>query len=182
MESDEAYNGYTPSGSPSVEEILEKNDRRNRIIHAPYDPVKGDPSDPGRLMFDLPGLDCGKVWIPVEMMADPLPASLLKAGSVDMYIHSHLNATPSDVLRREVNRRFIRLRIAHDFPFWAASFVYIKAKGGGDDKLFVINRPQRKLVAALEEMRRAGKPLRLVLLKARQWGGRTPYYLLIYLK
>ena len=38
---------------------------------------------------------------------------------------------------------------------------------------FVLNRPQRKLVNALEAMRREGRPIRLILLKARQWGGST---------
>ena len=61
----------------------------------------------------------------------------------------------------------------HDFPFWAAMFAYIKRKGGGSDVLFRLNRPQRKLITRLERMRKAGKPIRLILLKARQWGGST---------
>ena len=64
-------------------------------------------------------------------------------------------------------------RIRNDFAYWAAKYVYIKPKGGGDDVLFVLNRPQRKLVATLEDMRRRGEPIRLILLKARQWGGST---------
>ena len=39
--------------------------------------------------------------------------------------------------------------------------------------LFRLNRPQRKLVEKLESMRLAGRPIRLLLLKARQWGGST---------
>ncbi|MDO4528609.1 MAG: terminase, partial [bacterium] len=54
-----------------------------------------------------------------------------------------------------------------------ATFVYIKNKGGGEDVLFRLTRPQRKFVAKLEELRKAKKPIRLVLLKARQWGGST---------
>ena len=38
---------------------------------------------------------------------------------------------------------------------------------------FVLNRPQRKFVECLEKMRLDGKPIRLILLKARQWGGST---------
>lgn len=60
-----------------------------------------------------------------------------------------------------------------DFLEWAAEYAYIKPKGGGEDKKFQINAPQRKLVAALEEMRKAHQPIRLILLKARQWGGST---------
>ena len=39
--------------------------------------------------------------------------------------------------------------------------------------LFRLNRPQRKFVERLEKMRTGGKPVRLILLKARQWGGST---------
>lgn len=65
------------------------------------------------------------------------------------------------------------LRCLHDFPYWAAKYVYVKRKGGGDDVQFVLNRPQRKFVAQLEKMRLDSKPIRLILLKARQWGGST---------
>ncbi len=64
-------------------------------------------------------------------------------------------------------------RIRHDFEFWAASCVRIKPKGGGEDVPFILNPPQRKLVRALEEMRGASLPIRLILLKARQWEGST---------
>ncbi|MCH5243241.1 MAG: terminase, partial [Muribaculaceae bacterium] len=64
-------------------------------------------------------------------------------------------------------------RCQNDFEYWAARCCYIKNKGGGGDVLFRLNPPQRKLVAELEKMRRANKPIRLILLKARQWGGST---------
>lgn len=64
-------------------------------------------------------------------------------------------------------------RMKKDFPFWAARMVRIKPKGGGKDIPFILNRPQRVLVEKLESMRRADRPIRLILLKARQWGGST---------
>lgn len=64
-------------------------------------------------------------------------------------------------------------RCLEDFEYWAARCCYIKNKMGGEDIFFRLNRPQRKLVAALEQMRQAGEPIRLILLKARQWGGST---------
>lgn len=64
-------------------------------------------------------------------------------------------------------------RCCEDFPYWAATCCYIKNKRGGEDILFRLNRPQRRMVSMLEEMRSAGKPIRLILLKARQWGGST---------
>lgn len=64
-------------------------------------------------------------------------------------------------------------RCRKDFEYWAARCCYIKNKKGGPDVLFRLNAPQRKLVKELEKMRRARKPIRLILLKARQWGGST---------
>ncbi|MCH5234909.1 MAG: hypothetical protein J1E16_06415 [Muribaculaceae bacterium] len=67
-------------------------------------------------------------------------------------------------------------RCQNDFEYWAARCCYIKNKSGGPDVLFRLNLPQRKLVAALEKMRQANLPIRLILLKARQWGGSTCSY------
>ncbi len=75
--------------------------------------------------------------------------------------------------REKVIEQFVRVRIRYDFAFWAAMYAYIKQKGGGDDVLFVLNRPQRRLIERFERRRLAGQPIRLILLKARQWGGST---------
>lgn len=64
-------------------------------------------------------------------------------------------------------------RARQDFAYWAATRARIKNKRGGDDIPFRLNYAQTKLVAALDDMRLAGKPIRLILLKARQWGGST---------
>jgi len=50
--------------------------------------------------------------------------------------------------------------------------VTIRDKRGRQRRL-IPNRPQQRFLATLERMRLAGKPLRVVLLKARQWGGST---------
>lgn len=64
-------------------------------------------------------------------------------------------------------------RAGRDFAYWAATRARIKNKRGGDDVPFRLNHAQSKLVAELDAMRLAGKPIRLILLKARQWGGST---------
>lgn len=107
------------------------------------------------------------------MMGEPLVKKIAKAGRVDVFIREELGVSASEEAREKVVEEFIRIRQKHDFPFWAAMFAYIKRKGGGTDVLFKLNRPQRKLISRLEEMRKAEKPIRLILLKARQWGGST---------
>lgn len=59
------------------------------------------------------------------------------------------------------------------FEDWALRYVKIKPKGGGPPVAFRLNRAQRHLVAVLERMRTNNLPIRIILLKARQWGGST---------
>ena len=66
-----------------------------------------------------------------------------------------------------------RQRVRHDFEFWCWRCVKIVDKLSGSLVPFVLNRPQRKLLAAMEGQRLAGEPVRIILLKARQWGGST---------
>ena len=66
-----------------------------------------------------------------------------------------------------------KARIREDFEFWCARCVTIKDKLSGRNVPLVPNRPQRRLVAVMEEQRAAGRPVRVILLKARQWGGST---------
>lgn len=66
-----------------------------------------------------------------------------------------------------------RLRCRHDFEYWALTCAVIKDKSRGIDIPFVLNAPQRRVLALLENDRLAGRPIRLILLKARQWGGST---------
>ena len=66
-----------------------------------------------------------------------------------------------------------RQRIREDFEFWCARCVTIKDKMSGRNVPLVLNRPQRRLLAVMEEQRVAGRPVRVILLKARQWGGST---------
>ena len=107
------------------------------------------------------------------MLEYPLVKKLIKYGSVQEFLEKELKVENTEEDRLKTIDAFVRIRIKEDFCFWAATYVYIKNKGGGEDVLFVLTRPQRRFVRKLEKLRRAGKPIRLVLLKARQWGGST---------
>ncbi len=107
------------------------------------------------------------------MLKVSLVKQLVKAGSIKDFITGYLQSEYTEEDKIKVVEQFVRVRISYDFCFWAATFVYIKNKGGGDDVLFKLTRPQRKFVERLEQLRLADKPIRLVLLKARQWGGST---------
>ena len=157
----------------TISKILQENERRRAIVFAPFNPITGEGSIGQRVAFTVSDYPIPTQYLPVEMMDEPFVKSLSKAGSVEAFIRDALMLPVTDEARDKVVEEFIRIRQKHDYPFWAAMFAYIKRKGGGTDVLFRLNRPQRKLIKRLEKMRKAGKPIRLILLKARQWGGST---------
>lgn len=157
----------------AIREILRENERRNAEIHAPFNPYTGEGAVGERRKVAIDDFPIRTQYLPVGMLQVPLVAKLIKAGSIEKFTINVLNSEYSETERMKVIEQFVRVRIRYDFCFWAAMFVYIKNKGGGDDVLFKLTRPQRRFVARLEELRLAGEPIRIILLKARQWGGST---------
>lgn len=160
--------------SSVIREILEENERRNNEIYAPFNPITGKGSVGERKEVVIDGFPLHTQYLPVEMTNIPLVKRLVKYGSLDAFLQA-MGSEKEDYEydRQKVIQQFVRLRCRYDFPFWSAMFVYIKNKGGGEDVLFRLTRPQRRFIERLEKLRKAGKPIRIVLLKARQWGGST---------
>jgi hypothetical protein len=154
-------------------DIRSENARRNAVVNEPFNPITGRGSVGERVEIRISDYPIPVQYIPKDMESVPLVKKLVKAGSIKAFVEKTLKAEYNAVEKEKVIKTFVRVRCRYDFPFWAAMYIYIKAKGGGEDILFRLNRPQRRLVERLERMRVAGKPIRLILLKARQWGGST---------
>ena len=156
---------------------MTENKRRRAEVYAPFDPISGEGSVGEREKYVIKDFPIRTQWLPVEMMEEPLVKALREAGSVRALIrelHEGTGIEPNyEEATEDVVEQFTRIRIKYDFAFWAATFIYIKNKDGGDDVLFRLTRPQRRFVLRLEKRRKAGKPIRIVMLKARQWGGST---------
>lgn len=161
------------SEHPSTDAILEENCVRHDRMFSGFDPITGLGSVGERRKVDISDFAIPVQYIPVDMLRVPLVAKLVRAKSISKFLSSVLKVEPNETDRAKVAEQWIRIRCKYDFPFWAASFVYIHNKSGGDDVLFRLRYPQRILVSRFEEKRRAGLPIRLILLKARQWGGST---------
>ena len=121
-------------------------ERHEAIARMAYDPLAGNPSDPQRRLVTR-GID--RLYLPLSMLDD------------------------TDYTCTLPQLDFDRLRFRHDFEFWAATCVHIISKDSKQSVPFVLNRAQRRLLGALERQRLAGVPIRLILLKARQWGAST---------
>lgn len=157
----------------AIQEIITENNRRNAEIYAKFDPVSGYGSVGERTKIIIDDFPIHTQWVPLEMMNVPLVRQLVECGSVHAFLTDYMGVEYTESDRLKVIEQFVRLRYRYDFAFWAATLVYIKNKDGGEDVLFRLTRPQRRFVERLEKLRKAGKPIRIVLLKARQWGGST---------
>ena len=157
----------------TIQAIIKENERRNAVVYAKFDPISGEGSVGERKKVAIDDFPIHTQWLPVEMLRVPLVRQLVECGSVRAFLTDNLNVKYTEEDRMKVVEQFVRIRCRYDFAFWAAVFVYIKRKGGGEDILFRLSRPQRRFVERLERLRKAGKPIRIVLLKARQWGGST---------
>lgn len=147
-----------------IEAILEEDARRSRAFTVPYDPVSGEMSPGTRFTITIPELEPAKIHIPTAMQELPEVKALLAGKSLT-------DAFPGSL--ENARQRWFELRCRYDFPFWAYKCIKIKHKDGGPPIPFLLNAPQRKLIGEFEKMREAGLPIRIVLVKARQWGGST---------
>ena len=155
-----------------IHDILDENNRRNTALRAPFDPLTGEGSTGRRVSVTLSDVrdSPATFFLPESMMGAPLAREAQRLGSIE---RAARQLQMPLLGLSDMRDAFHRLRCRYDFPYWAASHVRIKPKQGGDDVPFVLNRPQRRLVEAFEEMRLADMPIRVIVLKARQWGGST---------
>lgn len=159
------------------EEYITENKHRWERINTPYNPLSGEGSDCcKRLEIRISDADCPIMYIPYMMFDEPFIQEIKKCGSFAAL--AKRIGTTTDV----VAYTFVCIRIKYDFEFWAYSFIRIKPKLSEDaikekraerDIPFLLNRGQRKLLRYIYTDWIAGKPIRIVLLKARQWGGST---------
>lgn len=147
-------------------DIIRVDRQRRKRNAAPFDPVTGCNSVGSRFRLLLKDSEIPEMYLPLEMRNYELVTRLEEAGSFE-------KALRGDESLIAMKREFQLLRLRCDFPYWAATVVNIKKKGGGGDIKFVLNRPQRRLVETFEALRLANLPIRIILLKARQWGGST---------
>ena len=163
-------------------EYIKINNQRWSKINAPYNPISGEGSDCcERVEIRINDADYKVMYLPYKMMEEPLIILLNKVNSFKKAADL-LSKNGAEITAKEVAFTFIQIRIRYDFEFWAYSFVKIKeklsdeaVKSGKLGKMiqFKLNRGQRKLLRRLYKSMLNGEPIRVILLKARQWGGST---------
>lgn len=148
-----------------IDQIVNKNRENNRLLFNDYDPVKGIGSPIERIMIHLNENE--SFLIPTIMLNVHLIKEIMDIGSIQKY------ATIKNQPYHTILNVVIRIRIDYDFEFWCATCVKIQDKETKQKVPFILRKPQRKLLASLLEDLYNGKAIRVILLKARQWGGST---------
>ena len=157
----------------TVKELILENKKRKSIINKTFNPLTGEGAVLDRIKLEISDYVFPIQYVPLEMMKNVFVQKLQEYGSIKSFLEDYLEVEYSEEEKEKVIKQFIKIRIKHDFCFWAYSYTRIKNKLGGKNIPFKPNRAQRKLLLVLEGMRLAELPIRIILLKARQWGGST---------
>lgn len=160
----------------NFDQILEENQRRLSVFTQTYNPYTGEGSTTfPRMYVYVKGLAFEEQWIPKDMWDnEPFVRQVVATGSIKAYIERVLGEDPDNqFVIDEIDKTFIRTRIKYDFEFWAAMTVHIEDKVTAQDVPFILRVAQRILLKDFEDQRRANKPIREIVLKARQWGSST---------
>lgn len=157
-----------------LEEVRLRSLQRMRLLFTRYNPITGRNAPGKRVRVVISDwLGGQELWVPLEMMRSRFFRVLVNCGSIAAYLQRYKpDASPARA-RKAVTRRLIRLRCKHDFYFFAGAYARIKNKEGGEDIPFYLRPAQLKLCRAFERLRLEGRPIFVILLKCRQWGGST---------
>lgn len=151
----------------SNDRLISENKRRNAILDAEYNPFTGYGSLIPRQKVTLSDIE-NDLLLPIPMLnIDWVDFLFSKYKS----LHDAAKGTGSQI--EDVFSVLTSERFKHDFEFWAATCIKILEKDTFVDIPFILRGAQRTLLNEMEAMRVAMEPIRIVLLKARQWGGST---------
>ncbi len=155
------------------EKIIEENIERRKKITLPYNPISGEGSTSiGRYPIAIEGFPIKEIHLPLTMVDEESVQRLSEMGAYRYLQSSGIEEpTERDILRLWLE--FCRIRLKHDFEYWAKSTAIISDKGKGRDIPFTLNRAQRIYLKEMEKLRIAERPIDIILCKARQWGGST---------
>lgn len=146
--------------------IIKENKQHFASLFSEYNPMTGVGSPIDRVRLTLTR-DGKHILIPAYIASSSAFTEMLDYPTLEDYIErKNLN-------RDDVYDVITRLRIKYDFEYWAATCATIFDKTSGQEVKFKLRKAQRKLLKVLVETAFALKPIRIILVKARQWGGST---------
>jgi hypothetical protein len=160
-----------------IKDLITENHSRRQVIYGPYDQVTGIGcygfADGLRKHIVIPDCMIPEMWVMPETLQTGIFHEVLRHGSIRRFIEQGCQRNYDETYHQDVEEALFQAR-CHDDPEFA--FILcdkIVDKLTGNMIPFKIRYAQRRLLKVFEDLRRAGKPILVVLLKARQWGGST---------
>ena len=158
-----------------IDRILAEDKQRAIKLKADFDPLTGENAPGERRHLCIQDFPIPVQNVPVQMFDDPLVQKIHACGSIRNYLDTTDDFDGCEQLPTidDIRMVLFRIRFAEDFAFWAYYEIRIEHKETGRMTPFKLNGPQIIVLNVCEELRRAGKPINLIICKARQWGGST---------
>lgn len=159
-----------------INEIITENRNRYNKLLAAYDPVSGKDAPGERMILYIEDHPIQQQYIPVEMAKNKLVKKLIKYASIKLFLESEkkkIGYGYTEENYESIIKELSIVRNRYDFCYWAYICVKIKPKEGGEMIPFKLNYAQIILLCLFESKRTLSEPIRIILLKARQWGGST---------
>lgn len=165
-----------------IDRLVEENHRRRQEIFGPYDPITGIGcygfTSGLRTHVSIPDMAVGDsvltdMWVPNETLETAIWHEVLRFGSIKAYVEQGMGREYDEEYHMDVVEALFQARFLDDPEFAMYMTDKIVHKITGELTPFRLRYAQRVLLGVMEDMRRAGVPIRVVLLKARQWGGST---------
>lgn len=158
-----------------VNGILSENERRKERIFGTHDQFSGRGMEGHDHKVTIPDYPLRVQWLTAEVKENPLYQAVMKSGSIARYVEEFNEANPdvTDITYEDLVNALLIARCSRDPSFAFYVLFKIKSKETGEMVPFKLNYAQRHVLETLEDMRRSGVPIRIILLKARQWGGST---------
>jgi len=154
----------------NIEKIIKINSERN--TKKPYNPITGEGCEGERVRLEIKDAPYPVLFLPVEMMSRTVCKELSKYKSIEKLYNANGDEY-SEIERDKFWVSFCELRSKYDYEFYAVSYQTILDKETSQEIPFKLNRAQRRILAKLERMRKAGMTISIIILKARQMGGST---------
>ncbi len=155
-----------------INQILQGNAFRCQKLFGCHNQLTGEGMDGARSRIEIADHDIPVQFLTDEVLNTQIYKEVASSGTIKRLVESRgLKASKKTIDDFRLALHFVRC--LHDPSFAFATMFKIKDKISGEMIPFHLNYAQRILLTQFEEMRREGKPIKLVLLKARQWGGST---------
>ena len=157
----------------AIADMLIENRMRLKRLQADYNPITGKDAPLQRVKLAIPDFEIPVQWVPVEMMNVKLIKNIAECGTIEKFINTFPWAGGTKPTINKIGEEIIKIREKYDFAFWAYFEINIDDKTGRGLIPFKLNYAQITTLEKCEALRKANKPINIIICKARQWGGST---------